>query len=1011
MNKIYGKLLLCLSLFLGTVSGWAQGSTFDIKLTTPTELTVFYQNEYSNIRTFDLDLNFEYDVDASSTGVQAEYTLTLPESESITKSMTVQTTENHVKVSGTMSVLKSGNYDLTCKLSWTTKDGQPETAESKKTIKTRIYPNPKIGTDKYKKVVFSGSSQSLKVNVDGGYSQGWKHEWNVGGTGTSITYTAFHDTPGKNDTEKDVILTSTNYGPDGTTVWSHVDTHFPIRVWATPNQSLKQDKNVDVVGNQPLKLGVETSGGDPSAWTYVWTLDKESLGSTADVSKVLTKPGSYTYKLTLKNAPEGIDIADIYTVAFTGTVYYWDNVQVTDLCKDKLVLLSGSTQTIGISTTGGNTEGWTYTWSNGQGQVPSFSYQATNEDSKPISSDIILTAVNKTVLGKELAHINRTYNITVWPKPIYEGTETKESVTCSGRQNVLSVNIIGGIPSEWKYVWKKNGSPLNCNTSTYSYTENEADKTVNNYTVHVTYDHEGQNQIDKNLSFQITVWPEPVISKIPANDVNGYYGDTKTFEIDFNGGYQPDGTEEGSGWTYEWYIGSQKQEAGKTLTYTVPTASVNGQLYDLKVVLMNSYKGTVWKKQERKINVYSWSKGRVSAALCDSIDKALDKTSVRHNTEFKLDTELDGGYDNGWTFNWKHNGTELPSQKKSYLVTKCADEISDFREDEYTLHYTNKIENTVGCTGDITYNLRIWAEARFPETGIQGPSKVRKDQNYVLSIGEATGGYALKASKDWQYIWSNTTRGTQSTFNEKFTTLPTNSFEKGISQVAHYVNVVNYGPSGNRWDRQHYDYVVDVYNQPLTPVQLMLKGNGTSRTFICLSSLTDQQLAAYDYQFVFGYTSGNEDYEFEAPDHQRYVTLSSTGLSRIDWVYAKWVYEDGTVVTSGKRYLSGDIDADFNGSSFVSGNRAPTDETGVEDVLTNSDQLQFVGNSFVANLSEPTPACLSIYNVSGRLLDRITFDSQSSYNESFQNYLMNPGIYMVEVIVGHQRIVKKVCVR
>ena len=1009
MKKIYGNLLLFLSFFLFGLSAQAQSNPFDVKVTTQQDQTVYHDNVYSNIKTFELDLKFEHDIDAKSTAVKAEYSLQTPDKETVQGTMTADVADKHVTAAGKMAVAKTGDYTLTCKLTWKTEQGTPKKAESKKTIKAKLYTTPQVKAGTFKNVVFSGNKQTLKVTATGGNEAGWKYSWNVGGSAASIQYTANAATGAVsgNSSTNDVVVTAKNYGPDGTTLWSSKEETFTIKAWKKASYTMNQS-DVDVMGSETLKLGVKVAGGDPSAWKYAWTLDGTSLGSTAEVTKTLSdgKATTHNYKLVLTNKPAGIAEDEGYSAQATGKVYYWQDITVKDLCDPEIVMISSKSKTLGIQTEGGNTSGWTYTWDNGKGNVPSFSYVAQNEGEGSKTEKIKFTAVNRSVTGKTLKTINKTYSLTVWPAPVYNGSSTQESITCSGRQNALILNVKGGAPSDWKYEWKKNGQPIVCNSSTYSYVEKTTEKATDNYSVEVSYDYEGVSQIKETVKFTVTVWPEPVITKVPAEEEPGYYGESKTFEIDFKGGYEPLGAEESSGWSYEWYIGENKQDdAGKTLTYKVPEGEVNGMVHNLRVKLVNRYKGIVWKSEDRAFKVSAWSKGQVSALATDSIDATFGKTSVRHGSLFKLTSKVEGGYDKGWTFSWKQNGTSLPQQKTSSLEMKCTDGFSKFRDDEYTLHYANKIDEKVGCEGDVTYNLRIWAEAQFPEA-IQGAEQVRKNQDYVLQVAPGVGGYA----QNWQYRWSNQGQGLQSSFNESY--LFNNAYQKEIKTTIHEVLVGNYGPSQHIWHGKTLQHVVKVYNQPETPKRLIRKGSGKSNTLICMSSFQDPQLVNYDYTFVFGYDmSDGVEKIFEAPDHKRYITLPRNEFEKVKWVYAKWVYEDGTIVTSGKRYIDGSEDDTYNGSSFVTGNRAPSDETGVEDIFAQSETLEFVGNSFVVNLSAPAPARLSIYNVNGRLLDRQTFDARCSYDEAIQTDQLTPGVYMVEVIVGQQRIVKKISVR
>lgn len=112
---------------------------------------------------------------------------------------------------------------------------------------------------------------------------------------------------------------------------------------------------------------------------------------------------------------------------------------------------------------------------------------------------------------------------------------------------------------------------------------------------------------------------------------------------------------------------------------------------------------------------------------------------------------------------------------------------------------------------------------------------------------------------------------------------------------------------------------VSVYARPLTPIELIKKGDGASYSFIAMSQFTDAELARLGYSFVFGYTDHQGVNHVISNSSLRYCHTSkeiySNGTNRF-WVYTVWTFPDGANITSGLRYLDGGLDENFDRSDF-----------------------------------------------------------------------------------------------
>ena len=86
-----------------------------------------------------------------------------------------------------------------------------------------------------------------------------------------------------------------------------------------------------------------------------------------------------------------------------------------------------------------------------------------------------------------------------------------------------------------------------------------------------------------------------------------------------------------------------------------------------------------------------------------------------------------------------------------------------------------------------------------------------------------------------------------------------------------------------------------------------------------MSDLSDDMLSSLGYSFIYGYTDGEGMKHELTTTTQRYCHIDPatyTDSSNRFWAYALWTYEDGSVVSSGLRYLDGSVDENFDASVF-----------------------------------------------------------------------------------------------
>lgn len=213
-------------------------------------------------------------------------------------------------------------------------------------------------------------------------------------------------------------------------------------------------------------------------------------------------------------------------------------------------------------------------------------------------------------------------------------------------------------------------------------------------------------------------------------------------------------------------------------------------------------------------------------------------------------------------------------------------------------------------------------------------TKIREGNSLGLHVNEAMGGYP----EGWNYLWFDPEENVIGDEAEIWTTAElygaaaNTGYRQSISDNVYKVNVSDYDGEDNvYWENTLETATVHVYKRPEAPAQLLRKGQsatggadtpetGTTQTFVVMMTpLTDAQLSELGYEYVYGYTNpSGEMFEIETTD-RRYTHEAKDiywDNTLTFWVYSQWKYADGSIVTSGLRYLDGGEDPDFDASEF-----------------------------------------------------------------------------------------------
>ena len=279
-----------------------------------------------------------------------------------------------------------------------------------------------------------------------------------------------------------------------------------------------------------------------------------------------------------------------------------------------------------------------------------------------------------------------------------------------------------------------------------------------------------------------------------------------------------------------------------------------------------------------------------------------------------------GGEPSGWSYSWTKNG-EIVSRSTELNITAINDSETVIAE-IYRVIVENEIDKVVIFSEIYDFVVQIYPAIDddhdidiIISTGNGSSNKNREGNIVNLSVKTPNGGNP----QGWEYMWSdaNGEIGNEESV-ETIATMSSGS-SMDIEKNTYKLNMTNYSPDGDVWAQFNVESNLEVYRRPQTPLQLLRKGDGTSHTFVVMMPLSDSQLEQLNYSFVYGWTDSEGKDHILEQTKLRYCHADAEVYNNPTnkfWVYSVWKYQDGSVVSSGIRYLDGSADESFDASVF-----------------------------------------------------------------------------------------------
>lgn len=933
----------------------------------------------------------------------------------------------------TFTNLEVGEYEFSCNvtLAYTTtgQTGTQTISLSGTFGEVKIWPKPEATPGNLNiPAVLSGTTVNLgPIVYTGGDDEGWAVEWSTGTPGqnnTTCSFTPYNysDAP----VTYEVVATVKNFYPDkvdGNDVpWYEESFTYTIPTYAVPSANMA-GFDTDYFAIETVQGEVANEGGNPDGWSYKWS--NNTTGRTYSQQFTNTGATKRTETISVEVVNKAPDSDAIwFSQTFSANVDIYPNPQ----CKivpssTSNYYLNHAEIELRAEYSGGNPDNWHYWWYlDGEIQPSSmevFKFSIDNPSSTEELHTVRLEPTN-TLPNGHTYNMNEVYEFYVFGTPVMNALSSTEQSVGDGKEVNLYVGYTGGYTPGWEYTWTKNGQVLsgeNAANLKFTTVNNTNQVITDTYTVRAVDKYPAYDEplIDETTTFTVHIYPKAEFG-VNQDSFDAYYDTYVTMNAFYSGGSATVGT---GYWSVEWRntpTGGNISSSTSYSTYVSYSTQLKYTETYYAYIQNRLNDGTVLYDGTFPVTINAWSRGEIYQA-------PLDSTDFNHTARLTLSVTPTGGYTGpygGWAYSWRDNGNSVSNNTSSYNVnvTNTGTYSQNY---SYSVDSRNTMNGTLGSDTERSWYFTVWPEIVAPTTFTvydettqnNNVTKVRSGNYLYLSPSPATarGGYGNSGSNqnNWNYRW--TENGSTVSYGTSSSTVAYTPATggKNTSELVYSLSLTNPGPNGTPWYSRTFSYpAITVYEAPDAPTSLVKKGNGTTHTVIAMCDINDSEIANRGIEFVFGYTAYDGAEVAMPATPERYYHFDSNYPSDNLWVYAQWTYTDGSIVTSGKRYLSGYLDTSFDGSSYSGGSRG--DLGGATDILADNDTLETNGRYFRAELNNASDATVRIYNTSGNLVKVLDYPTQTSFDETIDTDNLPTGVYFVEVTVGQYRAIKKIVI-
>ena len=892
--------------------------------------------------------------------------------------------------------------------------------------------------------VVEGDEIEAEVSIVGALKSSWNYTWSLEGEnqlneGNSFKFTAPEvNEEGWEDYTLSVKSQINEYVTGVLTI-SMSDSYGDG--WSGCAIVVKQDG--EQIGTATINTGgrnntVQFTYDSSKEYTFYWT--KGSYPNECSFSIAIDENVVYSANKSQCGAFSNSQL--IYQIApgvFSYTLYHdinvWDTPATEKTSLYDIALLHGQQYEFAIETTGGKPNGWSYEWFLDDVKISGATaknYNATMQNTGSGVKHCVYKVIARNVTNGITRELEETFNAEVWPA-VSETHSPENQDYYYGDAVNLSFNASGGYADGWDYTWHQDpvlgtiqlslsdsyGDGWNgCAIVVKQDGEQIGTATINtgsNNTVQFTYDS------SKEYTFYWTkgAFPSECSFTIKINGVEVYTASTTQCNNFSNGAliHKVDKQEielSKNNW-YSYTIADSNPEVNSTdeFTFTVvnnhPKAPNGAPLY----------------QKEITFKVTGWSHGYVNSMTFEN-----DYVHYRGGDEIPVTVSTVGGYPN-WSYKWYYND-ELVATTSNPQYTFDAhineNDSKTYVVDHVSVVAVNKIPaNLHEKSCNESREFSVYAVEDFADdftmeqaTACDGYNTyaIRSGNALDFNVELATGGYNLYNDSYWRYIWyenDSEVKWSSSAGKNSYTiaAVGATSEVKRVDTKKFHLKITNISPYDQEWYNKEYEEkVLKIYARPQIPNKLMVKGNGTTNTLVCTISLTDEALEAREYLFVFGYTDASGKDHPMTPTPNRWCQMKNVSVNDAQkrfWVYTRWNYDEDTYVSSGRIFLDGTIEDEFDASCY-NGNEVGVRGTTTDIQNFDADGIYFDGSRLVVDANHSVECIITVTSLDGKNLEINNLGSCSSFDETIDVSKYGRGIYIVRIKVGDKVINRKIVV-
>jgi len=392
-----------------------------------------------------------------------------------------------------------------------------------------------------------------------------------------------------------------------------------------------------------------------------------------------------------------------------------------------------------------------------------------------------------------------------------------------------------------------------------------------------------------------------------------------------------------------------------------------------------------------------------------TVTRSNEKIIIMDGESAEMSVNITGGYPEGLIFAWSNGGNTVGSANSLTVVGRSNGNKKS--NEFYRVHVVDVCDGVTLLDETYQFEVETWP---LPATDVAIETdsdtdnlKIREGNLLELSAENPPGGYADNWGFDW-YL-----DGTIISSEPEMSRLMTMYEDTEMATEKAVVTLIasNIGPDGTVWgEATSAPLNVTIYRRPLTPKQQLRKGDGTTHTVVAMSQYADTDLARLGYTFVYGYTDADGEDHVVATTVKRYCRLDKAIFDNVDcekWCYSQWTYDDGSVVSSGKRYLDGRADENFDRSDF-SGSANPKKSIDFSD---SNNWIRSNGKNINISIETTDEARVDVYSIAGTLIDSVEIPADTFMSVDYTSDRLAPNFYIISVTTADKRVVKKVFIK